>query len=101
MAKKRGHYQKRKNAQHFTVPASSPPLRQTAAPQRKGRVEYDRPFILLEDANKDTFEFKLGQWTRHAMTIAECRQSCVVKELPQKVNGMTRFEIRSPLTVDE
>jgi hypothetical protein len=31
------------------------------------------------------------------MSIAECRENCQVQELPQKVNGMTRYEIRYPL----
>jgi hypothetical protein len=102
MAKSRGHYQRRKNAQRFiTPPVAAAPAPQTQAPQRKVRVEYDRSFILLEDANKDTFEFKAGQWARHPMTIAECRKNCLVKELPQKVNGMTRYEIRQPLAADE
>jgi hypothetical protein len=101
MAKKRRHYQRQKNAQQFAVPAATAPVQRGPAPQRKARVEYDRPFILLEDGNKETFEFKAGQWARHAMTIAECRESCIVKELPQKVNGMTRYEIRYPLAGDE
>ena len=51
----------------------------------------------MEDATKNTFEFKLGAWVPHIMSIAECRRECIVKELPQKVNGMTRYEIRSPV----
>ena len=31
------------------------------------------------------------------MSIAQCRQDCLVKELPQKVNGKTRYEVRCPL----
>lgn len=66
--------------------------------EKKIPVEYGKPFILMEDASKNTFEFKQGQWVPHAMSIAECRQSCQVKELPQKVKEMTRYEIHSPLS---
>jgi hypothetical protein len=32
------------------------------------------------------------------MTIAECRlNQCQVKQLPQKVNRMTRYEVQSPV----
>jgi hypothetical protein len=99
--KKRGHYQRRKNAQVFTAAPATAPKQPAPAPQRKTRIQYDKPFILLEDANKDTFEFKAGQWVRHSMTIAECRETCLVKELPQKVNGMTRYEIRNSMSADE
>ena len=64
-------------------------------------MEYDKPLILLEDANHDTFEFKAGQWSPHGLSIAECRESCLVKELPQKVNGMTRYEVRYPMPADD
>lgn len=65
--------------------------------EKKVPVEFGRPFILLEDGQKDTFIYNGGQWTRHTKTIAECRHDCQVKELPQKINGMTRYEICSPV----
>jgi hypothetical protein len=34
---------------------------------------------------------------RHSRSIAECREDCQVKELAQKINGMTRYEICSPV----
>ena len=67
------------------------------AAEKKAPVVYGKPFILLEDANRNTFEYKNGAWIPHDMSMAECRVSCQVKELPQKVNMMTRYEVRAPL----
>ncbi len=78
---------------------SGPPvLTPLEIPQSRPPIEYGQPFTLLEDQSKTTFEFKTGSWVPYEMTIAECRQhSCQVKELPQKVNRMTRYEVRRPL----
>jgi hypothetical protein len=58
---------------------------------------YGKAFIVLEDAQKQTFVYKSGAWSAFSMSIAECRQDCQVKELPQKVNQMTRYEVRCPV----
>ena len=63
----------------------------------KPPVQYGKPFILLEDSDKKTFEYKSGARVPYTMSIAECRQDCQVKELPQKVNRMTRYEVRCPV----
>src|SRR5437870_1621454 len=63
--------------------------RQPSVPKR-----YGPPFVLLEDANKNTFEYQGGTWIPHSKKIAECQLDCLVKELPQKVNKMTRYEVR-------
>jgi len=68
--------------------------------ERKSPTRYGKPFILLEDMEKNTFEFRGGQWVAHSMSIAECRENSQVKELPQKVNGMTRYEIRNAVSAD-
>ena len=65
--------------------------------EKKPSVTYGKPFIVLEDTHKSTFIYKGGQWIPHSATIAECRQDCQVKELPQKIKGMTRYEICSPV----
>jgi len=57
---------------------------------------YGKPFILVEDAEKNTFIFKAGEWVAYSESIAECRQSYQVKELPQRVNGRIRYEVRIP-----
>lgn len=59
-------------------------------------VVYGKPFIVLEDKEKNTFIYKAGAWVPHTESIAECRQTCQVKELPQQLNRMTRYEIRCP-----
>jgi len=60
-------------------------------------TQYGKPFILLEDESYNTYEYALGAWVPYGMSIAQCRQEFLVKELPQKVNGKTRYEIRCPL----
>jgi hypothetical protein len=94
--KHRFRHQKRHN-----MPSPAP---RTAAPpeaprvyEKKAPVTYGKPFIVMEDAEKNTFEFKGGAWIPHGMSIAECRRDCKVTELSQKVNGMTRYEIRAPV----
>lgn len=65
--------------------------------ERKAPTQYGKAFVLLEDSAKNTFEFAAGAWIPYGLTIAQCRHDCLVKELPQKVNGNTRYEIRLPL----
>ena len=80
---------------------ASPELRGLRRPptvtQRPTPVVYGKPFILLEDEDKNTFVFQGGAWVPHSASIAECRQTCDVKELPQRVNRMIRYEIRCPV----
>jgi hypothetical protein len=64
--------------------------------QRAAPVVYGKAFIILEDEAKNTFIYKGGAWIAHTASIAECRQSCQVKELPQRVNKMKRYEVRCP-----
>jgi hypothetical protein len=64
--------------------------------QRIAPVVYGKAFVVLEDEAKNTFVFKGGTWVAHTASIAECRQSCQVKELPQRVNKMIRYEVRCP-----
>ncbi len=86
------HNKPRAAAPHATLQKEAPlPF------ERKPPVVYGKPFVLLEDINKNTFEYKSGAWIPHPLTIAECRQTCQVKELPQKLKQMTRYEVRAPL----
>jgi hypothetical protein len=64
--------------------------------ERLPAVVYGKPFIVLEDKEKNTFVYKEGNWVPHSDSIAECRKTCQVKELPQRVNQMIRYEIRCP-----
>jgi hypothetical protein len=75
-----------------TVPASAPLRLEPKAPK-----QYGKPFVLLEDANLNTFEYVAGAWIPYGLTIAQCRHECLVKQLPQKVNDKTRYEVRSPI----
>jgi hypothetical protein len=89
------HHNSQKKNHRSAAPA---PVRvPVAVAERKPPVRYGRPFVLLEDSLKVTFIYSGGQWVKHSKTIAECRQDCQVKELPQKINGMTRYEVMSPL----
>lgn len=65
--------------------------------EKKPPVVYGKPVIVLEDEARNTFEFQQGAWIPFPMSIAECRRLCLVKVLPQKVNRMTRYEIRRPV----
>ncbi len=69
----------------------------TPKPALKARVIYGAPYIVLEDEAKKTFVYDGGAWVPNSMTIAEYRQTCQVKELPQKVNRMIRYEVRPPV----
>jgi hypothetical protein len=64
--------------------------------QRVAPVVYGKPFILMEDASKNTFIYQAGNWVPYSSTIAECKQNCQVKVLPQSVGKMTRYEVRCP-----
>ena len=66
-------------------------------PARKPPTTYGKPFIVLEDGQKNTFEYLKGAWVPYSISIAQCRESGEVKELPQKINKMTRYEVRLPL----
>jgi hypothetical protein len=60
-------------------------------------VVYGDAFIVLEDQQKNTFVFEGGAWVPHSQSIAECHQGCQVTKLAQKVNNMTRYEVRAPV----
>lgn len=94
MAQKNRFHSKR---QKTRAAAPYPPLRQPVDMTQKAPVVYGKPFIVMEDEQHNTFVYSGGAWTPHSMTMAECRQECQVKELPQKVNRMTRYEVRSPV----
>ena len=65
--------------------------------KRTPPTQFGKPFVLLEDEGKNTFEYARGAWVPYALSIAQCRVDYQVTELPQKVNGKTRYEIRLPL----
>ena len=93
----RRHFNQRKQKPAGGAPRYNAPVQARVPLERKAPVQYGTAFVILEDMDKNTFEYAQGAWVPYAMSIAECRRDCQVKELPQKVNGKTRYEIRLPL----
>ena len=67
-------------------------------PERKPPTIYGKPFIVLEDGQKNAYKSGNGAWQPYEHSIAQCRQEGEVKELPQQINNMTRYEVRLPLS---
>jgi len=96
MRRKKRFQANRPKKHHGRGAHAPPPL--APRPERAPALVYGKPITLLEDEQKATFYFTKGSWVPYEMTIAECREnSCQVKELPQKVNRMTRYEVRCPV----
>jgi len=95
MAQRRRFTQNKRQAARSPV-QDTRTLRKLPVAVQRAPVVYGKPFILVEDAEKNTFIFKAGEWVQHPESIAECRQTCQVKELPQRVNGRIRYEVRAP-----
>jgi len=96
MAQKHRFHQRAKRGNRRPSPAA-PPVERRPVLEKKPPVVYGQPITVLEDEAKNTFEFQQGAWIPFSMSIAESRRECLVKELPQKVNRMTRYEIRYPV----
>jgi len=71
-----------------------------SVPERRPPVTYGKPFIVLEDEQKNAFKYGNCAWQPYTMTVAQCREEGVVKELPQQINNMTRYEVRLPVSYD-
>jgi hypothetical protein len=98
MPQKRRYTQPNKR-QTASRPSSATPrsmLVPLAPVERPAPTVYGKPFIVAEDSSKNTFVFQQGAWVAYHESIAEARRTCQVKELPQKLNNMTRYEIRVP-----
>jgi hypothetical protein len=89
-------FNQHKRGGRFVAPETRTLQRPPALAERAAPVVYGKPFVLLEDGDKNTFIFKAGAWVPHSESIAQCRQTCQVKELPQRVNRMVRYEVRCP-----
>lgn len=88
---RRGRPEPRRTSSRLETPAAP-------KPERKAPVVYGPPYIVLEDEAKKTFVYDGGAWIPDSMSMAQYRQTCQVKELPQKVNRMIRYEVRSPVS---
>ena len=91
--------QRRKfNQNKRQIARSAPEVRSLRYPpevvERQQPKVYGKPFIILEDDAKNTFIYSAGAWIPHSASIAECRQLGQVKELPQRLNRMIRYEVR-------
>jgi hypothetical protein len=98
MAQRRRFTQNKRQAARSPVASDTRSLRRLpefTGPARP--VVYGKPFVIVEDAQKNTFIFQAGEWVAYSSSIAECRQTCQVKELPQRVNGRIRYEVRAPV----
>lgn len=94
MAQRRPFDHQRQN-RSARVPTIVKPI-VTALPKVEPK-RYGKPFVLLEDTAKQTFEFQNGAWVPYGRSIAECRTDCQVTQLAQKVNNMTRYQVCLPL----
>jgi hypothetical protein len=94
MAQRRRFTQNKRQAARLAPQTRT--LHRIADIQRQPTVTYGKPIMVLEDEEKNTFVYKAGQWVAYGATIAECKQTCLVKELPQRVNKMIRYEVREP-----
>jgi len=95
MGQRGRHHNKRQNPRTASTAFRAPPL----VMEKKVPVIYGKAIIVMENAKKETFVFAGGKWVAHVKTIAQCREDSQVKELNQKINGMTRYEVCSPLPV--
>jgi len=96
MGQRRHFNQTKRQLARSTGPEARGLKRPPAVIERVQPTVYGKPFILMEDQEKNTFIFKAGAWVPHTASIAECRASCQVKELAQRVNQMIRYEVRCP-----
>jgi hypothetical protein len=96
MAGRQQHYRQSNSKGRRSSAPPPPPL---AVREHKAPVQYGKPFILLEDGQKNTFKFFGGAWVAYDRTIAQCKVNCQVKELDQKLNRMTRYEVRAPIEI--
>lgn len=81
-----------RNSRNSTAPRAA-----TEGFVRPAPKVFGPPITLLEDSRKVTFEYRNGSWVEFALTIAQCRLDGEVKELPQKINKMTRYQVRLPI----
>lgn len=99
--KHRFHHRKSGKSPRAAVRPNNIPRMAPVPYEPKPPIQYGKAFVLLEDGDRNTFEFVAGAWIPYGLTIAQCRHGeCMVKELPQKVNGRTRYEIRCPIPLN-
>jgi hypothetical protein len=100
MKRHQNRFNRKPNKSGHVVRRSEVPRAVPVPFELKPPKQYGKAFVLLEDTEKNTFEFAAGAWIPYGLTIAQCRKDCLVKELPQKVNGNTRYEVRNLLPMN-
>ena len=95
MAQRRKFTQNKRQAARL-APQTRTLARAPLLSDRPARVVYGKAFIVAEDEAKNTFVYKAGAWVPYEATIAECKLTCQVKELPQRLGKMIRYEVREP-----
>lgn len=95
MARPNSHNNSRQNRQ------ARPPIVVNTSVSARPKITqklYGKPYVVMEDDRKQTFIFDGGAWVAYARSIAQCREEqCQVKQLSQRLNNMTRFEVSDPL----
>ncbi len=94
---KRSRYNPKQDKRRPPSPTNSLLRRSPEPIEIAPAVQYGPPIVVMEDENKNTFLYEGGAWVPHERSIAEIRQDCLVKQMPQKVKQMTRYEVRCPL----
>jgi len=94
---KHNNHRKRPQGRGARGPAPSRPELPSLVRPQAVKVQYGKAFILLEDEDKNTFEFVGGNWVPYARSISDCRRDCNVTALSQKLGTKTRYEVREPL----
>ncbi len=97
MAKRNPYTQQRKNKNRSGGGGRTTVERETPVYELKPVVTYGKPFIVMEDTDKNTFAYNGSAWVPYSLSMDQCRSECQVKVLPQKVNGKTRYEVRAPV----
>lgn len=101
MVQRNRYRQQRGSSRPSARSRDATPVEPAVVHTKAAPVVYDKAIVVLEDDAKNTFFFEQGAWVPYGASIAQCRRDCLVKELPQKVKSMTRYEIRRPVGGDE
>src|SRR5262245_49842359 len=73
MVQKRRVNQNKRQAARSAAPDTRSLRRPPELSELPRPVVYGKPFIVVEDADKNTFVFQAGNWVAYSASIAECR----------------------------
>ena len=98
---KKNRFHGQRSQRRAAPPAAARGMTALERPEKPRPVVYGKPFMVLEDPQKKVFVIQGAQLVPHEKSIAAYRQDSQVKELPQKIKGLTRYEICSPIGVSD